>query len=66
MEKMNEYTSFGISGIHFGHMKSCAFNDFISNFESSISHIPFNTGYSPEDWTKGIDVMIQKKRELIW
>jgi hypothetical protein len=63
-KKMNEYTSSGISGIHFGHMKSCAFNDFISNFESSISHIPFATGYSPDDWKKGIDVMIQKKERI--
>jgi hypothetical protein len=61
---MNEYTSAGISGIHFGHMKACALNTFTANFESSLSHIPYNTGYSPTDWEKGVDVMIQKKDKI--
>jgi hypothetical protein len=62
--KMKEYTSSGISGIHFGHLKACAHNVFISNFKSSLSHVPYHTGYSPLAWKFGIDVMIQKKERL--
>jgi hypothetical protein len=63
-KKMKESTSSGISGLHFGHMKACAMRDFTSNFESSLSHIPYNTGYAPLAWSYGIDVMIQKKERL--
>jgi hypothetical protein len=62
--QMNEYTSAGISGLHFGHLKVCSLNTFTSNFESSVSHIPYNTGYSPTGWLKGVDVMIQKKEKV--
>jgi hypothetical protein len=61
MKKMKGYTSSGISGLHFGHLKSCAMNDFTANFESSLSHLPYLTGYSPNDWNFGVNVMIQKK-----
>jgi predicted lipid carrier protein YhbT len=60
-KKMSEYTSAGISGLHFGHMKACSTSDFASNFESSLAHIPYFTGYTPRDWSVGVNVMIQKK-----
>lgn len=59
--KMKEPTSAGISGLHFGHMKACTYSNLLSNFEASISNIPFITGYSPPPWQTGILVMIQKK-----
>jgi hypothetical protein len=62
--KMNEYTSAGISGLHFGHMKTCATSEFALQFESSLLHIPYYTGYSLTDWTVGVNVMIQKKERV--
>ena len=59
--KMKEKTSSGISGLHFGHMKTCAKNRFLTNVESAISNVPFSSGYSPRAWRKGINVMIHKK-----
>jgi hypothetical protein len=41
MKKMSEFTSAGISDLYFGHMKACAMNEFLSNFESSLAHIPY-------------------------
>ena len=58
---MKEFTSAGKSGLHFGHLKLCALHTFLANFESSISHIPFATGYSPRVWRVGVMVMIHKK-----
>ena len=63
-KKMNEFTSSGISGMHFGHMKACASSPFLTEFESSISQIPFATGYSPQQWQQGVIVMIQKKAQV--
>jgi hypothetical protein len=62
--KIREYTLSSISRLHFGHLKACAQNVFISNFKSSLSHVPYHTGYSPTAWNYGIDVMIQKKERL--
>ena len=62
--KMKEYTSSGLSGMHFGHMKACASSPFLTEFESSICQIPFATGYSPSQWQQGIIVMIQKKAQV--
>lgn len=61
--KMKEQTSSGISGLHFGHLKACAMNSFLANFEASYSNIPYVTGFSPLDWQKGVQIMIQKKNK---
>ena len=61
---MNEFTSSGISGMHFGHMKACAISTFLTEFESSISHIPFANRYSPSQWQQGVIVTIQKKAHV--
>jgi hypothetical protein len=62
--KMKEQTSAGISGLHFGHLKSCASDNFLSEYESCVSHIPFATGYSPLLWQYGVNVMIRKKAQV--
>jgi hypothetical protein len=62
--KMKERTSAGISGLHFRHMKSCAHDQFLSNFEASLATIPLTSGYSPQSWQFGVDVMIQKKAKV--
>ena len=60
-KKINENISAGLTGIHFGHMKACAMDDLLSDFEATICHIPYNTGYSPEDWKSSLNTMIPKK-----
>ena len=57
---MNEHISSGLSGIHFGHMKSCAMDSDLSDFESSLSNIPYTTGYTPPEWQTDTLVMIKK------
>ena len=59
--KMKEQTTSGISGMHFGHMKSCAQDKFLCEVESAISNIPYSTGYTPHSWKRGVNVMIHKK-----
>jgi hypothetical protein len=63
-KKMREQTSVGISGIHFGHLKSCARDKFLTEYKSCISHIPFATGYSSSSWQYGVNVMIRKKAQV--
>lgn len=61
-KKMKESTSAASkTGLHFGHLKASASNTILSEFESSISHVPFWTGYVPEQWKEGIIIMIKKK-----
>ena len=61
--KMKERTSSGNSGIHFGHMKSSARSTFLSDFESTLAHIPYSSGISPESWKSSTNVMLQKKKK---
>ena len=63
-KKMNEQTSAGISGLHFGHLKSCAKDEFLSSFEASIANVPYTTGYSPSTWSTGISIMLHKKEDV--
>ena len=58
---MKERTSAGISGIHFGHLKACALDNVLSDFESSLSNVSYISGYSPNSWKNGGNVMIHKK-----
>jgi hypothetical protein len=60
-KKMKEQTSAGISGLHFGHLKTCTYNKSLSDFEASLASLPFTTGFSPTKWQYGITVMIHKK-----
>lgn len=63
-KRMKEKTSAGLSGIHFGHMKACAQNTFLSEFEASLAQVPYITGHSPTSWQVGVNVMIQKKAKV--
>ena len=63
-KKMKENTSAGISGLHFGHMKTCAMDKSLSEFEASLCHIPFTTSYSPDKWRTNVSVMIKRQNEL--
>ena len=48
--KEKERISAGISGIHFGQMKACAQSQELADFEATMNHIPYATGYSPHQW----------------
>ena len=58
--KTDEYTSSGVSGLHFGHWKEGCTSDTITDIHAIMSMIPYITGYSPVRWRRGIDVMTEK------
>lgn len=60
---MKEKTSSGISQLHFGHLKACSQNTFLSDFEATLSHIPYYSRLSLDVWKKCVNVMLQKKRK---
>ena len=60
-KNMKERTSAGISGITFGHMKACAEDTELSNFEATVNHIPYSTGFVLEAWKRGVCCMLPKK-----
>jgi hypothetical protein len=60
-KKMKERTSAGISGITFGHMKACSEDRELSDFEATISHLPYSTGFVPDKWKQGVCCMLPKK-----
>ena len=57
-------TSASKTGLHFGHLKACAQNSLLTEFESSIAHIPYVSGYTPQQWKEGTIVMIKKREGL--
>ena len=52
-------TSASKTGLHFGHLKASALHPQLADFESSISHLPFYTGYAPSPCKEGTIVMIK-------
>jgi len=60
LHKARESTSLSPSGIHFGHYIAGTFNPDILLLNATMANIPLNTGYSPERWRKGLNVMLEK------
>ena len=63
--KMNEKTSSGLSGMHFGHHKSCSQHPILSQFESTMCAIPYQSGYSPLRYKKSVNTMLKKKQNKL-
>jgi hypothetical protein len=63
-KKKKEQTSAGKSGWTFSHSKTCALNTETANFEATMAHIPYVTGYAPKEWRTGVNIMIYKKANL--
>ena len=63
-KKKKEFTSAGKSGWTFSHSKTCALTKSTADFEATMSHIPYVTGYTPLEWQIGVDIMIYKKANL--
>ena len=59
--RMDEYTSSGPSGLHFGHFKANASDPVLAPVDAALAHIPALTGYVPRRWTAGLNVMLEKK-----
>jgi hypothetical protein len=45
----------GSDFLHFGHFKAGAHDPIIAEFEATMSHIPYATGYSPKRWQHVVD-----------
>ena len=58
---MKEFTTSGLSGIHFGHHKACATDQFLATFEASMCSIPYSAGYAPNRYKKSVNAMLLKK-----
>jgi hypothetical protein len=56
-----ERTTTGSPFLHFGHFKASARDPDIAEFEATMSHIPYATGYSPKRWQHVIDFELLKK-----
>ena len=53
-----------MSGWTFSHSKTCALDQNAADFEATMAHIPYITGYTPKEWLIGVDIMIYKKASL--
>ena len=58
--KAKEYTTSGISGIHFGMHKAQALDRDLTTFFASHWSIPYSSGSYYDQWLKGVDVMLLK------
>ena len=59
-KRAKEYTSSGISGLHFGMFKSAASDPDLVQFDAARRSIAYNTGQTYPRWFNGIDVMLLK------
>ena len=60
--KAKERTASGPSGITFAHFKAGTRDSVVSDFESMMSSIPYETGISPDRWQQGTNVMLEKQK----
>ena len=63
-KKKKEFTSAGKTGWTFSHSKTCALTQNAADFEATMAHIPYISGYTPKEWQVGVDIMIYKKANL--
>ena len=62
---MKESTSSSsLTGLHFGHLKTCAMDPTLTKFESSVANVPYVSGIPPRQWQESVIVMIKKKVNL--
>jgi hypothetical protein len=60
-----EYTSTGVSSLHFGHFKAGNEDVTLGHFDNWLINLTVATGYNLKRWQQGIDVMIPKKKDSI-
>ncbi len=59
--RCREFTSTGTSGLHFGHFIASTKDPSLGEIDRWLVELSFRTGYAPQRWHYGIDVMIPKK-----
>ena len=59
-KRVKERTSSSISGLHFGHYKSIAYDDDLSRLLAKKFSLIVQTGAGPERWARGLSVMLEK------
>jgi len=65
--KARESTSSSLSGIHFGHYMAGMFNPNIVLFNATMANLPLKTGYLPQRWREGLNLMLEKTPgNLMW
>ena len=57
---MKEKTATSYSGRHFGHYKAAAHSDYLSEVRARTVKLVIKTGATPERWSKGLSVMLEK------
>ena len=60
-QRMDEFTSSGPSGLHFGHFMANSYDPVLAPVDAAMAHVPALSGYVPERWKKGLNVMLEKK-----
>jgi hypothetical protein len=58
---VKERTTTGSDFLHFGHFKAGVRDPIIAEFEATMAHIPYATGYSPRRWQHVVDFELLKK-----
>jgi hypothetical protein len=57
---VNEFTSSSMSGIHYGHMKAAAQDEFSTKLLAQQLTVIARSGVPPETWNVGLQVMLEK------
>jgi hypothetical protein len=61
-KKVRERTSAGISGLTIPQMKAHLLHAHNVQVDTIFARLPYQWGFSPERWRKGVDVMLEKKK----
>ena len=64
-QRMDEATSSGPSGLHFGHFMANSSDPVLAPVDAALAHIPSQTGYVPIRWRSGLNVMLEKKPGVV-
>jgi len=59
-QKAREETSSSYSQVHFGHYMAGSQDERLADFNACMAAIPAATGYSPNRWQHGLNVMLEK------
>eukprot|EP00978_Attheya_sp_CCMP212_P031785 scaffold121357_cov60-Attheya_sp.AAC.5 len=60
-KRSKERTAPGLSGLTTVHWKAARKNPYLAMLDTSWANYPYVTGYSPERWRNGVDILIPKK-----
>jgi hypothetical protein len=61
--KSKEQTASGKSGLHFGHFIAACKHPELKLVECHMANFPMRSGYSPQRWQQGVEVMLLKQRD---